>query len=98
MGELEKTGLRSMTADVALRLQKNPLAVILDDETRIPEPPGGHHDSQGGDTPSPQGQTRDRRGAPGTKPTLGDYVTSPMTGMEAGSIFGYTNPGNEEGH
>ncbi len=38
LGELEKTGLRPKAADVALRVQKNPPAVILDDETRIPEP------------------------------------------------------------
>ncbi len=37
LGELEKTGLRPKAADVALRVQKNPPAVILDDETRIPE-------------------------------------------------------------
>ncbi len=37
LSELEKTGLRPKAADVALRVQKNPPAVILDDETRIPE-------------------------------------------------------------
>ena len=34
--ELEKTGLQPMAPDLALRLQKNPPAVVLDDETRIP--------------------------------------------------------------
>ncbi len=37
LGELEKTGLRPKAADVALRVQKNPPAVILDDETQVPE-------------------------------------------------------------
>ena len=36
-GELEKTGLKPKAPDVALRLQTNPPAVVLDDETRIPE-------------------------------------------------------------
>jgi hypothetical protein len=36
-GELEKTGLKPKAPDVALRLQANPPAVVLDDETRIPE-------------------------------------------------------------
>jgi len=35
--ELEKTGLKPKAADVALRLQNNPPAVVFDDETRIPE-------------------------------------------------------------
>lgn len=35
-GELEKTGLKPKAPDVALRLQANPPAVVLDDETRIP--------------------------------------------------------------
>ncbi len=35
-GELEKTGLKPKAPDVALRLQNNPPAVVLDDETRIP--------------------------------------------------------------
>lgn len=37
LGELVKTGLRPKAADVAMRVQNNPPAVILDDETRIPE-------------------------------------------------------------
>lgn len=36
-GELEKTGLQPKAADVAVRLQYNPPAVVLDDETRLPE-------------------------------------------------------------
>ena len=36
-GELEKTGLKPKAPDLALRLQANPPAVVLDDETRIPE-------------------------------------------------------------
>ena len=35
--ELEKTGLQPKAPDVAVRLQNNPPAVVLDDETRIPE-------------------------------------------------------------
>jgi hypothetical protein len=34
--ELEKTGLKPKAPDLAVRLQNNPPAVVLDDETKIP--------------------------------------------------------------
>jgi hypothetical protein len=34
--EMERTGLKPKAADLALRLQANPPAVVLDDETQIP--------------------------------------------------------------
>ena len=37
MRELERTGLKPKAADVALRLQNNPQAVVVDDEAKIPK-------------------------------------------------------------
>lgn len=36
-GELERTGLKPKAPDLALRLQNNPPAVVLEDESRIPD-------------------------------------------------------------
>ena len=35
--ELERTGLKPTAPDLALRLQKNPPAVVVDDEAKIPQ-------------------------------------------------------------